>query len=119
MCDIDRTDEDDFNIQYQRHLDEDRLENAMAMRMRQLERLLVVERVYLGVADVGDAKNPESESESSPRCTRGDTQKHSHTQMVWGWESIGEPTRIHSALQGRQFVTTSRTMSPSTISATT
>jgi hypothetical protein len=31
---MDRTDEDDFKIQYQRHLDEDRLENAMAMRMR-------------------------------------------------------------------------------------
>ena len=42
MCDMDRTDEDDFNIQYQRHLDKDRLEIAMAMRMRQLERLLVV-----------------------------------------------------------------------------
>jgi hypothetical protein len=28
---MDRNDEDDFNIQYQRHLDEDRLENAMAM----------------------------------------------------------------------------------------
>jgi hypothetical protein len=54
----------------------------MAMRMRQLERLLVVERVYLGVADVGDAKNPESESESAPRCTRRDTREHSHTQMV-------------------------------------
>ena len=92
---MDQTDEDDFNIQYQRHLGEDRLDNAMAMRMRQLEHLLVVERVYLGVADVGDAKNPESESESAPRCTRGDTQKHSHTQMVWGWESIGESTRIH------------------------
>ena len=48
---MDRTDDDDFNIQYQRHLDEDRLENAMAMRMRQLERLLVVGRVYLGVAE--------------------------------------------------------------------
>ena len=67
---MDRTDEDDFNIQYQRHLDEDRLENAMSMRMGQLERLLVVERVYLCVADVGDAKNPESESESDLRCTR-------------------------------------------------
>jgi hypothetical protein len=43
------------------------------MRMRQLERLLVMERVYLGVADVGDAKNPEKESESAPRCTRRDT----------------------------------------------
>jgi hypothetical protein len=64
------------------------------MRMRQLERLLVMERVYLGVADVGDAKNPESESESAPRCTRRDTREHSHTRMVWGWESIGEPTRI-------------------------
>ena len=92
---MDRTDEDDFNIQYQRHLDKDRLENAMAMRMRQLERLLVVERVYLGVADVGDAKNPESESESAPRCTRRDTREHSHTRMVWGWKSIGEPTWIH------------------------
>jgi hypothetical protein len=92
---MDRTDEDDFNIQYQRHLDEDRLENAMAMRMRQLERLLVVERVYLGVADVGDAKNPESESESALRCTRRDTREHSHTRMVWGWESIGETTWIH------------------------
>jgi hypothetical protein len=70
---MDRTDEDDFNIQYQRHLDKNRLENATAMKMRQLERLLVVERVYLGVAEVGDAKNPESESESAPRCTRGDT----------------------------------------------
>jgi hypothetical protein len=28
---MDQTNEDDFNIQYQRHLDEDRLENAMAM----------------------------------------------------------------------------------------
>jgi hypothetical protein len=28
---MDRTNEDDFNIQYQRHLDEGRLENAMAM----------------------------------------------------------------------------------------
>jgi hypothetical protein len=92
---MDRTDEDDFNIQYQRHLDEDRIKNAMAMRMRQLERLLVVERVYLGVADVGDAKNPESESESAPRCTRRDTREHSHTRMVWGLKSIGEPTRIH------------------------
>jgi hypothetical protein len=92
---MDRTDDDDFNIQYQRHLDEDRLENAMAMRMRQLEHLLVVERVYLGVADVGDAKNPESESESAPRCTRRDTREHSHTGMVWGWESIGESTQIH------------------------
>ena len=92
---MDRTDEDDFNIQYQRHLDKDRLENAMAMRMRQLERLLVVGRVYLGVADVGDAKNPDSESESAPRCTRRDTREHSHTRMVWGWESIGEPTWIH------------------------
>jgi hypothetical protein len=92
---MDRTNEDDFNIQYQRHLDEDRLENAMAMRMRQLERLLVVERMYLGVADVGDAKNPESESESAPRCTRRDcTREHSHTQMIWGWDSIGEPTWI-------------------------
>jgi len=89
---MDQTDEDDFDIQYQRHLDEDRLENAMALRMRQLERLLVVERVYLGVADLGDAKNPESES--ALRCTRRDTRKHSHTQMVWGWESIGEPTQI-------------------------
>jgi hypothetical protein len=92
---MDRTDEDDFNIQYQRHLDEDRLENAMAMRMRQLERLLVVERVYLGVADVGDAKNPESESESALRCTRRDTREHSHNRMVWGWERIGETTWIH------------------------
>ena len=65
------------------------------MRMRQLERLLVVERVYLGVADVGDAKNPESESESAPRCTRRDTLEHSHTRMVWGWESFGEPTGTH------------------------
>ncbi len=65
------------------------------MRMRQLERLLVMERVYLGVAYVGDAKNPASESESALRCTRRDTQEHSHTQMVWGWESIGEPTQIH------------------------
>jgi hypothetical protein len=65
------------------------------MRMRQLEHLLVMERVYLGVADVGDAKNLESESESAPRCTRRDTQEHSHTQMVWGFESIGEPTWIH------------------------
>jgi len=95
MCDMDRTDEDDFNIQYQRHLDEDRLENATAMRMRQLEHLLVVERVYLGVADVGDAKIPDSESESAPRCTRRDTREHSHTRMVWGWKSIGEPTWIH------------------------
>ncbi len=95
MCDMDRTNEDDFNIQYQRHLDEDRLENAMAMRMRQLERLLVVERVHLGVADVGDAKNPESESESALRCTRRNTREHSHTRMVWGWESIGETTWIH------------------------
>ncbi len=65
--------------------------------MRQLECLFVMERVYLGVADVGDAdaKNPESESESARRCTRRDTREHSHTQMVWGWESIGEPTRIH------------------------
>ncbi len=55
---MDQTDEDDFNIQY--HLDEDRLENAMSMRMGQLECLLIVERVYLCVADVGDAKNPES-----------------------------------------------------------
>jgi len=92
---MDRTDEDDFNIQYQKHLDKDRLENAMTMRMRQLERLLVVERVYLGLADVGDAKNSENESESAPRCTRIDTREHSHTRMVWGWESIGEPTRIH------------------------
>jgi hypothetical protein len=92
---MDRTDDDDFNIQYQRHLDEDRLENAMAMRMRQLEHLLVVERVYLGVADVGDAKNPVSECESAPRCTRRDTREHIHTQMVWGWESIGESTQIH------------------------
>ena len=83
MCEMDRTDEDDFNIQYQRHLDKDRLENAMAMRMRQLERLVVVDRVYLGVADVGDAKNPESESESALRCTRRDTREHSHTRMVW------------------------------------
>ena len=67
----------------------------MAKRMRQLERLLVVGRVYLGVADVGDAKNLESESESAPRCTRRDTREHSHTRMVWGWESIGEPTRTH------------------------
>jgi len=79
---MDRTDKDDFYIQYQRHLDEDRPENATAMRMRQLECLLVVERVYLGVADVGDAKNPESESESALRCTRRDTQEHSHTRMV-------------------------------------
>jgi hypothetical protein len=94
---MDQTNEVDFNIQYQRHLDEDKLENAMAMRMRQLECLLVVGSVYLGVADVGNAKNPESESESesAPRCTRRDTQEHSHTRMVWGWESIGEPTRIH------------------------
>jgi hypothetical protein len=28
---MDRTNEDDFNIQYQKQLDEDRLENAMAM----------------------------------------------------------------------------------------
>jgi hypothetical protein len=28
---MDRIDEDDLNIQYQGHLDEDRLENAMAM----------------------------------------------------------------------------------------
>ena len=83
MCKMDRTDEDDFNIQYQRHLDEDRLEK------------LVVERVYLGVADVGDAKNPESESESAPGCTRRDTREHSHTRMVWGRESIREPTQIH------------------------
>jgi hypothetical protein len=92
---MDRTDDDGFNIQYQRHLDEDRLENDTAMRMRQLEHLLVVERVYLGVADVGDAKNPVSECESAPRCTRRDSREHIHTQMVWGWESIGESTRIH------------------------
>jgi hypothetical protein len=92
---MDRSNEDDFNIQYQRHLDKDRLENAMATRMRQLERLLVVGRVYLDVADVGDAKNPDSESESAPRCTRRDTREHSLTRMVWGWESIGEPTRTH------------------------
>jgi hypothetical protein len=92
---MDRTNEVDFNIQYQRYLDEDRLENAMAMRMRQLECLLVVGRVYLGVADVGDAKNHENESENAPRCTRRDTREYSHTRMVWGWESIGEPTRIH------------------------
>jgi len=79
---MDQTDEDGFDIQYPRHLEEDRLENAMAMRMRQLERLLVAERVYLGVADVDDAKNPESESESAPRCTRSDTREHSHTRMV-------------------------------------
>jgi hypothetical protein len=45
------------------------------------------------VADVGDA-DPEGEGESAPRCTRRDTQEHSHTQMVRGWESIGELTRI-------------------------
>jgi hypothetical protein len=28
---MDQTNEDGFNIQYQRYLDEDRLENAMAM----------------------------------------------------------------------------------------
>jgi hypothetical protein len=28
---MDRTNENDFNIQYQWHLDEDRLENAMAV----------------------------------------------------------------------------------------
>jgi hypothetical protein len=59
------------------------------------ESLLVMERVYLGVGDLGDAKNPESKSESAPRCTRRDTQEQSHTQMVWGWESIGKPTQIH------------------------
>jgi hypothetical protein len=52
-----------------------------------------MEREYLGVADVDDA-NPEFESESAPRCTRRDTQEHSHTRMVWGWESIGEPIWI-------------------------
>ena len=56
---------------------------------------MVVERVFLGVADVGDLKNPESESESAPRCTRRDIREHSHTRMVWRWESIGEPTRTH------------------------
>ncbi len=55
--------------------------------------MVILEREYLGVADVGDA-NPESESKSAPRGTRRDTQEHSHTQTVWGWESIGGPTQI-------------------------
>jgi hypothetical protein len=63
---------------------------------------LVVERVYLGLADVGDAKNPESES--APRCTRRDTREHSYTRMVWGRESIrNQPGNVCMIMRGRSY----------------
>jgi hypothetical protein len=73
--------------------------------MRQLERLVVVGRVYLGVADVGDAKNLESESESAPKGAQDEILESTATPEWFGDGRVSgnQPGHMCMITRGRRY----------------